>query len=358
MKPNKWIVLLLSLLVMASLAGCGTKTSNTDGQNLTVNIGYIKNVAPSYLAKEKGFVEKQFAAKGAKVNWVEFQTGPEEFEALSANHIDFLACGNTPVIVAQAAGIDFKIISLYSSGLKNNVLLLPKDSPITSIQELKDKKNSGCQRQHLLQSDLPGPGSTGLQPSDVKLIQLAPSEAKPAFENGTVDAWGIWEPFISTEQATVGAKILVSGEDLKMPSPNFTVASTKFAKDHPEFVELYLKALDEAVAWQTQNQNEAVDLYAQVLKLDKAIVANIVKNTDFRNDPVSDDYIKEHQKKRRTLFTILVESKTRSRSQKLLTIRLLRGQSRKLKQISGWENEAISFSLDGRNKIQTRKDQS
>lgn len=304
MKPNKWIVLLLSLLVMASLAGCGTKTSNTDGQNLTVNIGYIKNVAPSYLAKEKGFVEKQFAAKGAKVNWVEFQTGPEEFEALSANHIDFLACGNTPVIVAQAAGIDFKIISLYSSGLKNNVLLLPKDSPIKSIQELKDKKIAvakGSTSYNLIYRAL---DQAGLQPSDVKLIQLAPSEAKPAFENGTVDAWGIWEPFISTEQATVGAEILVSGEDLKMPSPNFTVASTKFAKEHPEFVELYLKALDEAVAWQTQNQNEAVDLYAQVLKLDKAIVANIVKNTDFRNDPVSDDYIKEHQKTADTLYDL------------------------------------------------------
>ncbi len=272
---------MLSLLVMASLAGCGTKTSNTDGQNLTVNIGYIKNVAPSYLAKEKGFVEKQFAAKGAKVNWVEFQTGPEEFEALSANHIDFLACGNTPVIVAQAAGIDFKIISLYSSGLKNNVLLLPKDSPITSIQELKDKKNSGCQRQHLLQSDLPGPGSSRAAAVRCEINSIGPFRSEACLRERYVDAWGIWEPFISTEQATVGAKILVSGEDLKMPSPNFTVASTKFAKDHPEFVELYLKALDEAVAWQTQNQNEAVDLYAQVLKLDKAIVANIVKKYGF-----------------------------------------------------------------------------
>lgn len=304
MKLKKWTLLLMSFIIMLSLTGCSAKTSNENGENFTVNVGFIKTVSPAYLAKEKGFIEQQFAKKGAKVNWVEFQTGPEEFEAMSANHIDFLACGNTPVIVAQAAGIDFKIISLYSTGLKNNVVLIPKDSHIKSIQELKDKKIAvakGSTSYNLIYRAL---DQAGLRPSDVKLIQLAPSEAKSAFENGNVDAWGIWEPFISTEIATVGAKILVSGDDLRMPSPNFVVTSTKFASEHPEFINLYLKALDEAVAWQNNHPGEAVNLYATLLKLDKNIVENIVKNTDFRNDPIPDDYMKEHQITADTLYQL------------------------------------------------------
>ncbi|WP_424767904.1 aliphatic sulfonate ABC transporter substrate-binding protein [Paenibacillus sp. sgz302251] len=300
MKKTKWSILLLSCILAITLTGCAKQASES-AQDLTVNIGFIKTMSPAYLAKEKGFIEQQFAAKGAKINWVEFQTGPEEFEALSANHIDFLACGNTPVIVAQSAGIDFKVISMYSTGLKNNVLLVPKDSPIKTIQELKDKKIAvakGSTSYNLIYRTL---DQAGLQPSDVKLIHLAPSEAKPAFENNTVDVWGIWEPFISTEQANVGARILVSGDDLKMPSPNFNITSTKFAKEHPEFVELYLKALDEAVSWQSNNANEAIELYSKVLKLEKSIVANIANNTDFRNDPVSDEYIKEQQKTADTL---------------------------------------------------------
>ena len=42
-----------------------------------------------------------------------------------------------------------------------------------------------------------GIDKAGLKPEDVELIQLQPDEALPAFESGAIDAWAIWEPFVS-----------------------------------------------------------------------------------------------------------------------------------------------------------------
>lgn len=40
------------------------------------------------------------------MKWIEFQSGPPYFEAIASNRLDFGEVGNSPVISAQAAGID------------------------------------------------------------------------------------------------------------------------------------------------------------------------------------------------------------------------------------------------------------
>lgn len=41
------------------------------------------------------------------MKWTEFQSGPPYFEAIASNRLDFGEVGNSPVISAQAAGIEF-----------------------------------------------------------------------------------------------------------------------------------------------------------------------------------------------------------------------------------------------------------
>ena len=82
---------------------------------------------------------------------------------------------------------------------------------------------------------------------DVNVIQLQPDEAQPAFESGSVDAWAIWDPFISLHTVNKGAKVITDGERLNVSSPEFLIARTKFAKEHPELVEKFLKVYEKHV---------------------------------------------------------------------------------------------------------------
>ena len=147
-----------------------------------------------------------------KVKWVEFQSGPPQFEGLAANQLDFSQVGNSPVIAGQAAGIDFKEIGLSQDGLKANGILVNKNSEIQKVEDLKGKKIAvakGSSGFDFLYKVL---DQAGLSAKDVQIIQLQPDEAISAFENGSVDAWSIWEPSLSLETIEKGAKLQVNGE--------------------------------------------------------------------------------------------------------------------------------------------------
>ena len=118
-------------------------------------------------------------------------------------------------------------------------------------------------------------------------IQLQPDEAISAFENGSVDAWSIWEPFLSLETIEKGAKLLVNGEATDLYSPGFTLVRSKFADEYPELVVQFLKVYDKAVKWQKDHQQEAITLYARLKQLDQKVVTQVLNNTEPLNEPIS-----------------------------------------------------------------------
>lgn len=135
----KRIVLFLGILLV--LAGCGQAANGSEDKPKEIRIGIQQSLSPLLLAKEKGWFEQSFEKEGVKVKWVEFQSGPPQFEGLAANQLDFSQVGNSPVIAGQAAGIDFKEIGLSQDGLKANGILVNKNSEIQKVEDLKGKKS-------------------------------------------------------------------------------------------------------------------------------------------------------------------------------------------------------------------------
>lgn len=226
---------------------------------------------------------------------MEFQSGPPQFEGLAANQLDFSQVGNSPVIAGQAAGIDFKEIGLSQDGLKANGILVNKNSEIQKVEDLKGKKIAvakGSSGFDFLYKVL---DQAGLSAKDVQIIQLQPDEAISAFENGSVDAWSIWEPFLSLETIEKGAKLLVNGEATDLYSPGFTLVRTKFADEYPELVVQFLKVYDKAVKWQKDHQQEAITLYARLKQLDQKVVTQVLNNTEPLNEPISKKIINAQQ---------------------------------------------------------------
>lgn len=289
---RKWLFLIISSLL---LAACSEETSGEEQELKEINIGIQQSLSPLWIAREKGWFEEAFEKEGIKVKWTEFQSGPPQFEGLAAGKLDFSQVGNSPVIGGQAADVPFKEIALSQDGLKANAILVKKGSPIQSIEDLKGKKvavakgSSGFDFLHKALKE------AGVSPDDVEIIQLQPDEAMPAFENGAVDAWSIWEPFVSLQTIQNDAEILANGETLHLYSPGFTLARSGFAEEHPEEVERFLDVYNKTVDWQKANKEEAISIYSEIKELDKDVVESVLNNTEPLNEPITEEIIKAQQ---------------------------------------------------------------
>lgn len=299
-KKLRGSILILTAIMIVILTGCASNTTTANekkgkNENLTVNIGIQQSLGPLLIAKEKGWFEEEFAKVGVKVNWTVFQSGPPHFEAMAANRLDFGAVGNSPVVAGQAANIEFKEIANVSDGLKGNAILVPGNSPIQTLKDLKGKKIAvakGSSGFNVLYRALE---NAGLKPNDVKIIQLQPDEAQPAFETGAVDAWSIWEPFVSLQTLKKNARVLADGKSLNVYSPGFLIARTEFTKEHPDLVVRFLKVFEKAHLFEKENRNEAIQLYANAKKIDKDVISKVLENNESLNLPISDEIIKAQQ---------------------------------------------------------------
>ncbi|WP_284638616.1 aliphatic sulfonate ABC transporter substrate-binding protein [Paenibacillus silviterrae] len=307
------IMALVGALSLSMLAACGTvQTIATQGagggekpkERVVVNIGVQGKTGILPYAREKGYFEKAFASVGAEVKWSEFASGPPHFEALTAGRIDFGAVGGTPVVSGQTGGVDFKAIAVTSDGKKGNMIVIPKNSPIKELKDLKGRKvgvAKGSSAYNFLYMAI---DRAGLKGDDVKVIQLQPDEARPALDSGAIDAWAVWDPYATTAVHQTGAKFLATGQDLNINAPSFLIARTKFTKEHPELTVLFLKTYEEARTYFVSHLDEVVEDISKAQKLDKAITAEVLKNAEPILSPAIPEYAKAHQEQADFLYSV------------------------------------------------------
>ncbi|WP_036745789.1 aliphatic sulfonate ABC transporter substrate-binding protein [Paenibacillus sp. UNC451MF] len=328
---NKTLISTLLSIIFLSMAltGCGkTTASDTTSaaqagraekskEKIVLNIGVQGKTGILPYARDKGAFEKAFAAVGVEVKWNEFASGPPHFEALAAGRIDFGSVGGTPVVSGQVGGIDFKAIAVTGDGKKGNMIVIPKNSPIKELKDLKGKKigvAKGSSAYNFLYLAI---DKIGLKGDDVKVIQLQPDEARPALDSGAIDAWSIWEPYATTAVFQTGAKILVTGQDLNINAPGFLIARTKFTKDHPDLTVLFLKTYEEVRRYYTEHTDEVTEELSKSQKLEREIISTVLKNTEPLLSPITPEFAKAHQEQADFLFSVGAINKKLDTSQVL-----------------------------------------
>ena len=90
---------------------------------------------------------------------------------------------------------------------------------------------------------------------------LTPSDARAAFQQGDVDAWVIWDPFLADAQLATNARILADGTGL-VKNREFYLATSKFAKENPKVLDVLFKELNNTNKWVEENPKEAAKLLA------------------------------------------------------------------------------------------------
>src|SRR4051794_33025709 len=180
-------------------------------QGKELRIGYQKAASILVLQKAQGSLEKKLAPQGVNVKWVEFPAGPQLLEGLNVGAVDFGYVGEAPPVFAQAAGAKFVYAGYDPASPKAEAIVVPKASPLKSVADLRGKKvalNKGSNVHYLLVKLLE---KHGLKYTDVQPVFLPPADARAAFEKGAVDAWVIWDPFLSAVEKQTGARILADG---------------------------------------------------------------------------------------------------------------------------------------------------
>ncbi|QWW69773.1 aliphatic sulfonate ABC transporter substrate-binding protein [Rhizobium sp. WYJ-E13] len=193
-------------------------------------IGWQKNGVLA-LAKRRGALEKRLADQGITVSWSEFTSGPPLLEALGAGALDFGATGDVPPLFAQAAGGALYYVGIYRGSPAGSAILVRKDSPIKTLEDLKGKKvafKRGSSAHNVTVKVL---RKVGLKPEDVQQVDLAPPDAAAAFKNGSIDAWSIWDPYLAIAEADPDTRILTTAEGI-VDSYSFFLANKDFTDEN------------------------------------------------------------------------------------------------------------------------------
>ncbi|MDA5107976.1 sulfonate ABC transporter substrate-binding protein [Brevibacillus thermoruber] len=297
---NVIAALLTTICLLAALTACGSQTpketaatSAAEGQRV-IRIGFQKYGTMNVL-KAQGWLEKRLADAGVKVEWTEFPGGPQLLEALNVGSIDIGHTGEAPPIFAQAAGAPLVYLAHEPPSPQGEGILVPNGSPVKTVADLKGKKvalNKGSNVHYLLVKQLE---AAGLQYKDVKTAFLPPADARAAFEQGSVDAWVVWDPFLAAAQTATNATLLADGRDV-VSNHEFYLASRTFAESHPDIIDALLDELNKVDEWAKNNQDELAELLSAQLGIDVPSLKLASGRREYGVRPITDEVIAEQQR--------------------------------------------------------------
>ena len=283
-----------SLVLCSAVATAMMFTAcSSQPDDVTLNIGFQKyGVLP--IVKAQGSLEEALKAQGVKVKWVEFPAGPQLLEGLNVGSVVFGEAGEAPPIFAQAANANLVYVANQPASPLGEALVVHKDSKINNVQDLKGKRialNKGSNVHYLLLKVLE---KNNLTLQDIEVVYLPPSDARAAFERGSVDAWVIWDPFLAAAEHQIGARVIATGQDL-VSNHQFYLADRKFAEQNPEVLKTVVNTLNTTTLWVKNHQADAAKLLEQPTGLEFDVLNKSISRMGFGVTPISNEVAKEQQ---------------------------------------------------------------
>lgn len=230
------------------------------------------------IADQKGNMRAQLQAAKAltgidyRIQWSEFPAAAPLVEALNAGAVDAGIIGDAPLVFALAAGAEVKAIAVDKSNPYGTAVIANGDSDIKTPADLAGKRIAVGRGSigHLVA--LKALESAGLSAEDAELRFMGPVDARIALANGSVDAWGTWEPYTSYAELQDGARVVAPGNGLV--SGNSFVAATDAAIADPAkraALQDYLARLQQAQIWSYQHIDEYARKLAEIIGFPEAV---------------------------------------------------------------------------------------
>jgi sulfonate transport system substrate-binding protein len=279
---NSRIALASALLGAVLLGACApaaapasTTSSNTSAAATTAPAAAAKPAEirldfatynPSSLVLHKfGWLDEDLKKDGVAVKWVQSAGSNKANEFLSSGAGDFGSTAGAAALLARTNGVPLKTVYIYSKP-EWTALVVPKDSPIKSVAELKGKKIAATRGTDPFFFLLRSLKENGLSQNDVEIVNLQHADGRLALERGQVDAWSGLDPHMAASELKNGSTLLFRNIDFN----TFGVLNVReeFLKQYPQYVARVLAQYERARLWILANPDEAAQILAEAAKLD------------------------------------------------------------------------------------------
>jgi sulfonate transport system substrate-binding protein len=277
----------------ASASSSGTSSANQASvSGVTLHVGDQAGTGAQALLTAAGLIGKL----PFKVAWSDFTSGPPMLQAMGAGAVDVGGVGNAPPVFAAAGGSKIAIVGAYRANPLGSALLVPKNSPITSVAQLRGKRIAVAQGSSADYHLLTVLTKAGLTVHDVTLTYLQPAEGLAALSSGHVDAWDIWSPFIEQGEVQDNARALVTGTGYGSPY-SFAVASRAALADPARAAAIgdYLKLVAQAHAWASSHLSAWAAVWAKASGLPDRVMVKAATDAASNAVPITPAVISSEQ---------------------------------------------------------------
>lgn len=266
---------LIATLAVAVTGLTGCSSSSSEGAK-ELTVGFV--VDPSWahipVAQQAGY----FTDHGLTVKVVNFSTGVEALQALTAGQVDVTTAAAVPTSAAVIKSPNLRV-AVDGSRWNGFRLVARKQSGITSLADLNGKRIGtplGTSGAYFAAKVVEGSGT------DAELVQVAPPAIVTAATQGDVDAVSIFQPYQAQTIAALGTDAVV----LEPPGGTIVdhclfVTTEDAAKDRSADLASFFDALRDASADLTEQTDASVTAVADATKLDPALVKDVLAGYDF-----------------------------------------------------------------------------
>jgi len=274
--------------VALTLTGCGggdetaSSTASAGGlEKTTIKVGVLPIPDPValFIANKKGF----FKEEGLTVEPVIITGGAAAIPQVENGSLDISQTNYVSTFSAVEAGKKLKLVAdMYQAAENNFNIMVPKDSPIKTVADLKGKT--------ILVNNLRNIATlavttqlkvAGLTEKDVNFAEKPFPEMGNAIKSGQADAGWITEPFITATQSQLGFRKLadtMTGETENLPIAGW-MATDEWVAKHPKTLAAFQRAISKAQEVASSDRKEIEAMLPEYTKIDAQTASVITLGT-------------------------------------------------------------------------------
>ncbi|MEV5941233.1 ABC transporter substrate-binding protein [Streptomyces sp. NPDC051994] len=270
------LVLPFALLLAACGGNSAAETADKGSGEVTLNVGDQKGGAQAVLRAAGELDHLDY-----KIKWSTFTSGPPLLEAVNAKAVDIGGVGDTPPVFAAGAHSKFKVVAADHGSSAGEAVLVPDGSPIKQPQDLKGKSIAVAQGSSAHYQLVASLKKAGLGLGDVRLRFLQPADALAAFNRGKVEAWAVWDPYVSQVLRSAKGHVLTTGEGVTS-GLGFQVAAPGALADRAKSraVGDYLQRLKRAQDWVFKHPEAWAKVWSKETGLPYEVALDSVKRSN------------------------------------------------------------------------------
>jgi NitT/TauT family transport system substrate-binding protein len=276
---KRTLLFALTAALFAGVAHAETIRVAIGTQDTTIN-----TAAGGALIRELHLLDKYLPHDGKykdaqyDIQWKNFTSGAPITNEMVAGKLDFGSMADFPGVLNgvanQKAGKASIFISVLSGSVRGsgNGIVVPTDSPVQSIADLKGKTISVPFASTAHGMLLRAVAAQGWDPErDVNIVTQAPEVAGPALQTHKIDAHADFVPFAELFPYRGFARKIYDGSQAGAATLHGTLVEKAYAQQYPEVVVAYLRAVIEANRLLAAEPEKYSELIAKVTGIEPEV---------------------------------------------------------------------------------------